>query len=1182
MSEDRSDTNSQAPVETASNSLSQLREGLTAMFPSERTTAQTLLPLNEQELLYEALRAVGTHFEASAVLLSRYSRTASEVPAPEVERIVWCCDEQNDQTNRTDRELRIDHDILPITSRIDGEIVLLDPVLSRQASRADGNTHLPLALPIVVSDRQRSRIPAQLRAGLAKRGITSCAVVGYLTPEAGGALIEIHLHERRRQWRREEIVMLRDLAQICGPATPESLRAILPRESKIGPIPVDPAKPLRFTDSEVERRYRRLVELGNVLIVRTDSRLRIVEVVGDTEGVLGVNSTQLIGARDFWQRMIAPDDLRAIVRKLRSMRRAGTAAIGISEEVRITHQRTAEVRWLMMRAAPILDDNGVIGWEATGFDITATRRAQEEALLQSKRIQALYAVSRVAPLQTDPAIVTLKGLRALVAATGSDSGLCCFFHSNSTSNQDAAAEGGALEIIASEGLSEFYVSELSKLLHGPVLIRRAVESRQGILVNNIQRDSRAAVELAKREGLRATLIMPLLVEDTVLGALVLFCKRPNRYTGADYDVVSAAAQQMALQIRQTEHYANEKRQSHSMSVLYRLSHELSKFLTPRDVAEHAFPIILNEFAPKRMWCGIINEQGTALVGTAGHGPGIRSNVIAMRIELRERHDGLDLALKDRIPVVLSSDQLRSGELQCTGLGRFVQRLEVSSVAIIPMVSLGSVVGVLFIEPGVANGSFSARQLQLLSSIAAEMGTVILARRFEARMAEADKMRMAGLLASGVAHNFNNLLQAVMGQASLIEMQLPAGSPLTPSARMIVDAAGRGAGLIKQLLTFTVSTTAAPRKGLELGRLLEESRELYQSLLGATVAFSLNSLATPGEVMGDFGQLQQVLTNLLVNAKEAVAARRDGRVQLRLRSLLLQAGEIDPDLSPGNYLCIEIDDNGVGMDREKQARCFEPFFTTKNVDARTGLGLSGSGLGLSSVYSIVKSHGGSVTVQSEVGRGTVFSVYLPVLDANLGESEVDQTLGPEGENLIVGLALDHTITQTLRAAAAARHAIVRICGQVSDLGLLSTDDQSKNAGAMTVVLDLDHFGTEGLSVVNQVLAQSNVKLVVAMTHHRARLEALLEPRIHGVDADIWRRVRVLEKPVALWSLHSVLRSSGHSELQNGRLVSAGIRTGLQKDQVQKETNQVEQSTKNADTELADTSDSGSAAGMTPSH
>ena len=494
---------------------------------------------------------------------------------------------------------------------------------------------------------------------------------------------------------------------------------------------------------------------------------------------------------------------------------------------------------------------------------------------------------------------------------------------------------------------------------------------------------------------------------------MLYSRRRGKYSLADFDLVAAAASQIGLASRQARNYAHEKRQASALAALYQLTHEVSKHLTPRDVAHHAFPIMQRELACKRMWMGVLNEQGTHIVGQGGFGPGIRGPILNIQIELDLRHDFFDEALRSRQPVIVH----QGTPMECSGLNRIIQKLTPGTFVVVPLVSVGRVVGVIVAEPLIPSQFLAQSKIALLQSMANEIATVILARRFEARMAETNKMKMAGLLASGVAHNFNNLLQAIMGQASLLEMQVTKDSPIYASSRMIVTATERGATLIKQLLAFSAQGSNEPKK-LSMNELLEESKDIYRSVVGPEIAFELKLATELPLIRGDYSQIQQAITNLLINAKEAMHGKIGGIVKISTAMVRLHSGEVDPDLAPGVYVRVDIEDTGIGMDQERQSRCFEPFYTTKAPDAGTGLGFGGIGLGLSTAYAILKNHDGIITVSSELGEGSTFSLFIParsvsesVSESDSEEEKIDEEVPPL-EQQRGGAAASEAVSQLL--------------------------------------------------------------------------------------------------------------------------------------------------------------------------
>ena len=818
----------------------------------------------------------------------------------------------------------------------------LEALLEIRKTLAAGST----APSLFINDVRRSALSQPLMQHLLAARVRSLGIVPLSSERANRGWIACHFSERYYRWRREDTLMLESLSDYCS--------LFLDRCAEPASTPAGGT-----AAADAELRYRRLAEYGNLLIVHTDAHLRVTDIVGNTEALLGVRGETLLNQARVWSTFIHPADYRRFslkVMRLRSMR------MQINDEVRVVNQKTGQTHWLLLKGVPLLSAEGdFLGWEGFGLDITGKRRAEEELVSERRRIEALYEVSRALKVLNDPVHVAHDGLKALLGATQSQAGYVCRY--------DRAA--GALEIAAHEGLRAEFVARAADLhvQKGPV--GTVLEKREGKLVRDLQEEPLLVPESVKSAGLRSALFVPILCEREVMGLLALFATRAGRFGAADLDLAAAACTQIGLALRQAETYINEKRQADSLGALYALSHEVSRYLTPRDVAEHALPILQEELACKRMWVGVLNDQGTHIVGQAGFGPGVRGRLISVQIELDLRHDFFDEAIRTKQPVVVSE----GAPMECSGLNRVMQKLQVGAFVIVPLVSIGRVVGVLAAEPSLPSAFFAQRKLPLLVSMVNEIATVVMARRFEGKMAEANKMRMASLLASGVAHNFNNLLQAVMGQASMIEMKLPKGSELSAHAKMILSAAGKGAALIRQLLNFTTQGVFKPR-ALSINDLLQESRDVYRSVLGPEIAIEMKLAPNTPEVLADYSQLQQAITNLLLNAKEAIGNKRGGTVKFTTTLVQLRSGDIDPDLAPGAYLRLDVEDNGVGMDHEKQTRCFEPFYTTKNVDSGTGLGFGGVGLGLSSAYAIVKNHHGLVTVSSEPGEGATFSIYIP--------------------------------------------------------------------------------------------------------------------------------------------------------------------------------------------------------------
>jgi signal transduction histidine kinase/ActR/RegA family two-component response regulator len=234
---------------------------------------------------------------------------------------------------------------------------------------------------------------------------------------------------------------------------------------------------------------------------------------------------------------------------------------------------------------------------------------------------------------------------------------------------------------------------------------------------------------------------------------------------------------------------------------------------------------------------------------------------------------------------------------------------------------------------------------------------------------ARKIEALGRLAGGVAHDFNNLLTAVHGYTSLLLESLPEGDPRREDVLEIERAGSRASALTRQLLAFSRRDVVTPRV-LDPNRVVEELDGMLRRLIREDVRLELDLAPGAGPVRADPGQLEQIVVNLAVNARDAMPA--GGRMVVRTRNVAIPGPEAPPDPLPeGRWLMLSVEDSGVGMDPETLANAFEPFFTTKRE--------AGTGLGLATVQAVVRQCGGAVVAESALGRGSVFRVWLPAVE-----------------------------------------------------------------------------------------------------------------------------------------------------------------------------------------------------------
>jgi PAS domain S-box-containing protein len=249
------------------------------------------------------------------------------------------------------------------------------------------------------------------------------------------------------------------------------------------------------------------------------------------------------------------------------------------------------------------------------------------------------------------------------------------------------------------------------------------------------------------------------------------------------------------------------------------------------------------------------------------------------------------------------------------------------------------------------------------------------RRLEDQLRQAQKMEAVGRLSGGIAHDFNNLLGIIIGYGEILEEGTKEGDPLRDSVGEILKAGRQAASLTRQLLAFSRQQVLEP-KILDLSVVVSDVQKMLGRLIGEDVELTTSLDRELGKVKADQGQIEQVLLNLAVNARDAMP--NGGKLTIATSNE--EIDEVFAHQSPytvevGSYICLSVTDTGCGMDAATQTQIFEPFFTTKEKG-------KGTGLGLSTVYGVVKQSGGHINVYSEVGTGTTFKIYLPRVDASL--------------------------------------------------------------------------------------------------------------------------------------------------------------------------------------------------------
>lgn len=281
--------------------------------------------------------------------------------------------------------------------------------------------------------------------------------------------------------------------------------------------------------------------------------------------------------------------------------------------------------------------------------------------------------------------------------------------------------------------------------------------------------------------------------------------------------------------------------------------------------------------------------------------------------------------------------------------------------------------------------FSQDDVHFLQAIAHIIGTAVRRHRAEGDSRRGQRLEAVGRLASAVAHDFNNLLTAIAGYGDLLRSSLEGDDQRLADVDEILKAANRAAGLTRQLLAFSREQVLQPRI-VKLNEIVTGIEKMLRRLMSANIELEVPLERNLGLIKADPGQIEQVLLNLCVNARDAMPA--GGRLTIQTANVDASSFE-SRELSlraAASYVMLAVSDTGTGMDAQTRARIFEPFFTTKSPDR-------GTGLGLATVYGIVKQSGGEIDVNSEPGHGTTFKIFFPRFDTAGGEDNVSRATSP---------------------------------------------------------------------------------------------------------------------------------------------------------------------------------------------
>jgi PAS domain S-box-containing protein len=637
--------------------------------------------------------------------------------------------------------------------------------------------------------------------------------------------------------------------------------------------------------------------------------------------------------------------------------------------------------WAIVASSPVSDDDGrPVGTLAMVTDITE----RKEAEARIRRIARLYAVSS----SVNEAIVRVRDTQELyerACRIAVEEGLLRLAW---VGLYDEARR--TLRPVARFGAADGYVDHITLSMDDALMNQgpagRALRTGAWAVEDDIASASSFYwKDEALARGLRSCAAFPLTIHDRPVGVLLLYADRPGYFRDDELRVLGALADDIAFAVASAANEVERRRLVHDLGERVKeltLLHRTASLLQSDHPLDQTFLADLVTPIPRGWQYPEVCEARIACGDVEACTPGWRP-----------------------------TPWMQSVSFKAAGLQGVIE------------------VAYLVEKPAAAEGPFLAEERALLQSLADMLGAHVDRQRTQAQLRQAQRVQSLGTLAGGIAHDFNNVLAAVGGNVELATRALPADHPAHKHLRRIEQATRRAADLVQRILAF--SRQQEPRRAIvSLQSVVDEALTLLRATLPASIQIRTGFAAEAPRVRADASQLHQVIMNLGTNAAHAMR-QHGGVLEVRIEPVALGVGAatIAPELREGRYVRLTVSDTGSGMDRATLEHIFEPFYTTKAPG-------HGTGLGLSVVHGILKSHDAAITVESQVGLGTTFHLYFPAADPTLMEAAPppagdirghgEHVLYVDDEEAVVYVAtlilrgLGYRVTGSMDAAQALEH------------------------------------------------------------------------------------------------------------------------------------------------------------------
>lgn len=663
---------------------------------------------------------------------------------------------------------------------------------------------------------------------------------------------------------------------------------------------------------------------------------------------LGVQSQeQVTGKTDFDFR---PRDLAArYLADDRHVIQSGQSLINREEPAVFSSGKTG---WLLATKVPLRDPQGkIVGLVGISRDITERKHAQEELERVNRALKVLSESNQALIRHSEETDLLKDVCRIIVEVGGYRFAWVGFAEEDQQKSVRPVAKAGHEEEYLNTVKVTWADSELGR---GPV--GRAIRTREVSIVRDVQTDSSFApwrCEAAKR-GYASVIALPITIGQQVLGALTICAAESEAFDGEEVHLLKELSSDLSFGISslrlRAEHAIVDAALREERALLRTLIDNLPDAVSVKDNKGRF--VITNASLNKLLGIETENEA----VG--------KTDFDFFPEEFASQY------YADEQSIIKTGQPLINREEQM--IDRAGNRRSVLTTKVPLRDGGGKIVGLMGI-----NRDITER------------------RQLEQQLLQAQKMESLGTLAGGIAHDFNNVLGIILGHASKFEADECIPENVTSSLDAINKAVRRGAGLVRQLLTFA-RKAEVQFQSVRINEIIEELAKLVRETFPETITLSLDLAESVPSIVADPNQLHQALLNLFINARDAMlipiaTGSIGGTLTVKTETIPSRAlvGR-HPSALGEAYVCVTVRDSGIGMDEATRGRIFEPFFTTKGVGG-------GTGLGLSVVYGIVESHRGFIEVESEVKKGTAFRLFFPIQPQGIErfEKEVGTTEKPPG-------------------------------------------------------------------------------------------------------------------------------------------------------------------------------------------